>query len=98
MTKREIIDELLTRRDEFNHRQAETIINAMFDAMTTTLSRGKRIEIRGFGSFGIKHRHARQGRNPKTGAPVTVIAKRVPFFRAGKELRLKVNGGADRSK
>jgi integration host factor subunit beta len=95
MTKREIIDELLARRNEFNHRQAETIINAMFDAMAATLARGRRIEIRGFGSFGVKQRRARQGRNPKTGEPVSVVAKRVPYFRAGKELRLEVNGAND---
>ena len=54
-----------------------------------------RIEIRGFGSFGVKHRRARQGRNPKTGELVEVEAKRIPFFRAGKELRVEVNGAAE---
>ena len=97
MTKREIIEELLARHTEFSHRQAETIINAMFDAMAATLARGKRIEIRGFGSFGVKQRRAREGRNPKTGAPVNVVAKRVPYFRAGKELRLEVNGAATKA-
>ena len=56
---------------------------------------GERIEIRGFGSFGVKERRARQGRNPKTGDVVEVDAKRIPFFRAGKELRVEVNGAAD---
>jgi len=56
------------------------------------LTRGQRIEIRGFGSFAVKQRRARQGRNPKTGASVSVDAKRIPFFRAGKELRIEVNG------
>ncbi len=92
MTKREIIDELLSRHQSFTHRQSETIVNAMFDAMTNVLARGQRIEIRGFGSFAVKHRRARQGRNPKTGAVVKVAAKRIPFFRAGKELRIEVNG------
>ena len=57
-----------------------------------TPSRGDRIEIRGFGSFVVKHRRARQGRNPKSGALVSVSAKRVPFFKVGKELRLRVDG------
>jgi integration host factor subunit beta len=92
MTKRGIIEELLARHQNFSHRQSETIVNAMFDAMSNVLAGGRRIEIRGFGSFGVKDRRARQGRNPKTGEPVEVDAKRIPFFRAGKELRNEVNG------
>lgn len=92
MTKREIIEELLARRQTFTHRQSETIVNAMFDAMANALMRGDRIEIRGFGSFAVKQRRARQGRNPKTGQLVNVDAKHIPFFRAGKELRIEVNG------
>ncbi len=59
---------------------------------STRLAQGDRIEIRGFGSFVVKHRRARQGRNPKSGALVSVAAKRVPFFKVGKELRLRVDG------
>jgi integration host factor subunit beta len=92
MTKREIIEELLARKAAFTHRESETIVNAMFDAMATSLMRGERIEVRGFGSFAVKQRRARQGRNPKTGAQVKVDAKKIPFFRAGKELRIEVNG------
>jgi integration host factor subunit beta len=92
MTKRGIIEELLARHQSFSHRQSETIVNAMFDAMSNVLAVGRRIEIRGFGSFGVKQRRARQGRNPKTGEPVEVDAKQIPFFRAGKELRNEVNG------
>jgi integration host factor subunit beta len=91
MTKRELIEELLTRHQGLSHGESEAIVNAMFDAMAHGLARGERIEIRGFGSFGVKQRHARQGRNPKTGEAVTVAAKRIPFFRAGKELRAEVN-------
>ncbi len=83
---------LLSRRQNFSHREAETIVNAIFEAMANVLAKGKRIEIRGFGSFAVKQRRARQGRNPKTGALVVVDAKRIPFFRAGKELRIEVNG------
>jgi integration host factor subunit beta len=92
MTKRKIIEELLSRRQKFTHRESETIVNAMFDAMSDSLTRGERIEIRGFGSFAVKERRARQGRNPKTGEQVKVDAKKIPFFRAGKELRTEVNG------
>ena len=92
MTKRGIIEELLTRHQGFTYRESETIVNAIFDEMAKVLASGNRIEVRGFGSFGVKKRRARQGRNPKTGATVKVDAKRIPFFRAGKELKLEVNG------
>jgi integration host factor subunit beta len=92
MTKRGIIEELLTRHRKFTHRESETIVNVMFDEMAKALANGERIEIRGFGSFGVKKRRAREGRNPKTGVAVKVEAKSIPFFRAGKELKLDVNG------
>jgi len=95
MTKRDLIAELLSRQPKSSYRDAETIVNVIFDAMTGALERGQRIEIRGFGSFAVKQRRARQGRNPKTGALVTVDAKRIPFFRAGKELRIEVNDGSE---
>jgi integration host factor subunit beta len=96
MTKREMIAELLVRRPSLSQRGAETATNAVFDAMTQALERGERIEIRGFGSFDLKRREARQGRNPKTAAMVQVKAKRIPFFRAAKELRAEVNGAAEK--
>jgi len=74
MTKRGIIDELLARRPNISYRTSETIVNALFDAMVQGLAEGERIEIRGFGSFGVKQRRARHGRNPKTGVPVEVEA------------------------
>lgn len=92
MTRRGLIEELLARSGGSSYRDAETIVNAIFTAMGAVLARGQRIEIRGFGSFAVKSRGARRGRNPKTGAAVAVDAKRVPFFRAGKELRAEVNG------
>lgn len=95
MTKRGIIEELIVRRRSGTQRESETIVNAMFDAMAAALAHGDRIEIRGFGSFAVKQRRARQGRNPKTGQLVKVDAKRIPFFRAGKELRIDVNGAED---
>src|ERR1700674_1972556 len=92
MTKREIIEELLARRQKFTHRESETIVNAMFDAMANSLTRGERIEIRAFGGLAGKKGGGRKGRNPKTGQLVSVDAKQIPFFRAGKELRIEVNG------
>jgi integration host factor subunit beta len=92
MTKRDLIDEVLKVFPRFSRRDAEVMVNAVFDSMTAALTRGERIEIRGFGSFVVKHRQAREGRNPKTGALVAVLAKRVPFFKVGKELRLRVDG------
>jgi integration host factor subunit beta len=92
MTKRDLIDEVNKRFPHLSRRDSEVIINAIFDSMVDALSQGDRIEIRGFGSFVVKHRRARQGRNPKSGALVSVAAKRVPFFKVGKELRLRVDG------
>src|SRR5215471_7494256 len=94
MTKRDIIDELLIRHSGISYRDSDALVSMMFDTMARGLATGQRIELRGFGSFGVKLRRARRGRNPKTGAPVAVAAKRVPFFRPGKELRVKVNGPA----
>jgi integration host factor subunit beta len=92
MTKRDLIEEVVKLHPQFSRRDAEVMVNAVFDSMTEALSRGDRIEIRSFGSFVVKHRQAREGRNPKTGTIVSVSAKRVPFFKVGKELRLRVNG------
>jgi integration host factor subunit beta len=92
MTKRDLIDEVNKRFPHLSRRDSEVIINAIFDSMVDALAQGDRIEIRGFGSFVVKHRRARQGRNPKSGVLVSVAAKRVPFFKVGKELRLRVDG------
>ena len=92
MTKRDLIDEVNKRFPHLSRRDSEVIINAIFDAMVESLAQGDRIEIRGFGSFVVKQRRARQGRNPKSGELVSVAAKRVPLFKVGKELRLRVDG------
>ena len=94
MTRRGIIDQLLLRHPAISNRDAEILVSTMFDVMARELAAGQRIELRGFGSFAAKPRRARRGRNPKTGAAVDVAAKRIPFFRAGKELRVKVNSSA----
>ena len=75
MTKRDLIDEVNKRFPHLSRRDSEVIINAIFDSMVEALAQGDRIEIRGFGSFVVKHRRARQGRNPKSGVLVSVAAK-----------------------
>ncbi|MBI3786212.1 MAG: integration host factor subunit beta [Deltaproteobacteria bacterium] len=92
MTKRGLIEEVVKLYPRYSRREAETMVNAVFNSMADALRRDERIEIRGFGSFVVKHRRAREGRNPKTGRTVSVAAKRVPFFKVGKELRLRVDG------
>ena len=94
MTKRDLIDEVNKRFPHLSRRDSEVIINAIFESMVDAMGHGERIEIRGFGSFVVKHRRAREGRNPKSGAVVSVVAKRAPFFKVGKELRLRVDGKA----
>lgn len=95
MTKRNLIEEVARLYPQYARRDAEVIVNTIFDSMAETLQEDGRIEIRGFGSFVVKHRRAREGRNPKTGRPVAVEAKRVPFFKVGKELKLRVDGVAE---
>jgi len=90
MTKSELIDRLAARFPQLAARDAESAAKIILDAMTDCLTRGDRIEIRGFGSFGLNYRPPRQGRNPKTGDKVKVPAKYVPHFKAGKELRERV--------
>lgn len=103
MTKSELID-ALAGRAELTKARAELLVNCVFDAMTESLQRGEGIEIRGFGSFTVRPYKPYNGRNPRTGAPVPVAAKRLPFFKVGKELKELVNnsrhyaisGGDDR--
>ena len=78
--------------------KAELIVNCIFDSMEDSLKKGERIEIRGFGSFEIRHYKAYEGRNPRTGDPVGVQPKRLPFFKVGKELKERVNAAAEKQK
>jgi len=91
VTKRDLIEEIARYYPRFSRRDAEVIVNAVFDSMTDALAKGERIEIRGFGSFIVKQRSSREGRNPRTGDVVAVAAKKVPLFKVGKELRLRVD-------
>ena len=76
----------------FSRKEAEVVVNEVFKAMTEALRKGERIELRGFGSFIVKERAARQARNPQTGTVVYIPAKHVPVFKVGKELRWRVDG------
>ena len=91
MTKSELIAKLAARYPQLVAKDAELAVKMVLDAMAKSLSQGQRIEIRGFGSFQVKVREAREGRNPKTGDEVHIPAKRTPFFKVGKELKEKVD-------
>ena len=91
MTRSDLIAKLAERYPQLLTRDAELAVKVILDAMSAALARGGRIEIRGFGSFALNYRPPRTGRNPKTGEKVQVPAKYVPHFKAGKELRERVD-------
>jgi integration host factor subunit beta len=91
MTRSELIAGLAEDNPHLTMTDVERIVAALFDEMTSALARGERVELRGFGAFTIKKRNARAGRNPRTGETVEVAQKTVPFFKAGKELRERIN-------
>ena len=93
MNKSDLIEKIVEGTN-LPRKRAEAVVNHVFDSMTAALVRGDRIEIRGFGSFVSKHYRARTGRNPRTGATIHVAAKRLPFFKVGKELRARVDYGS----
>jgi integration host factor subunit beta len=95
VTKSELID-ALAERGNLTKARAELVVNCVFDAMTEALDRGEGIEIRGFGSFTVRPYKPYSGRNPRTGEPVPVPAKRLPFFKVGKELKELVNSSRNR--
>jgi integration host factor subunit beta len=95
MTKSDLI-EMVAQKLHLPKGKAELIVNCVFDSMEESLKRGERIEIRGFGSFEIRHYKAYEGRNPRTGDPVGVQPKRLPFFKVGKELKERVNEAAQK--
>jgi integration host factor subunit beta len=91
MTKSELIARLSERYPHLYQRDVERIVNTIFDEISGALSRGDRVELRGFGSFSVRKRNARVGRNPRTGETVNVDEKFLPFFKTGKELRERLN-------
>jgi integration host factor subunit beta len=93
MTKSELIADLAAANPHLLARDAELIVATVFEEIVAALANGDRVELRGFGAFTVKRRNARTGRNPRTGETVAVEEKFVPFFKAGKELRERVNRG-----
>jgi integration host factor subunit beta len=91
MTKSQLIERIAEKAPHVPFRRIEAIVNAVFERMTQALQAGQRIELRGFGCFTVKVRHARIGRNPKTGAPVPLQRRSTVAFAAGKELRERLN-------
>ena len=90
MNKSELI-EALAQEVDLPHREAAAVTNTIIDTMIEALAKGDNIEIRGFGSFVIKHYRSYEGRNPKSGKKIEVSPKKLPFFKVGKELREQVN-------
>ncbi len=91
MTKSELIAYLAEENPHLYQRDVERIVTTIFDEIASALADGDRVELRGFGAFSVKQRDARIGRNPRTGEAVNVAAKRVPYFKTGKQLREKLN-------
>ncbi|MGF1502401.1 MAG: integration host factor subunit beta [Paracoccaceae bacterium] len=95
MIKSELVQQIAEENPHLYQRDVERIVATVFEEITLALARGDRVELRGFGAFSVKSREARVGRNPRTGESVDVPAKTVPFFKAGKELRERMNNGHD---
>ncbi len=94
MIKSGLVQTLAQHNMHLYHRDVERIINTILEEIIEALANGDRVELRGFGAFSVKQRDARTGRNPRTGETVAVTAKRVPFFKTGKELRERLNRSA----
>ncbi len=90
MTKADLVDRV-SDKIQLTKKQTEVIVNTLFTSITDALTEGDKVELRGFGSFRVRQRNSREGRNPKTGQSVHIPAKKVPFFKAGKELREMVD-------
>jgi integration host factor subunit beta len=93
LIKSDLIAELAASYPHLRQADAELIVTSIVDQITDALARGGRVELRGFGAFAVKQRDARHAHNPRTGEPVSVAAKTVPFFKTGRELRRRLNRG-----
>ena len=91
MTKNDLIKKLHEELKTYSLQDVTCVVNIIFDSMVDAIKRGERIELRGFGSFEVRERKPRMGRNPKSGAQVKLQERKVPFFKTGKELRIMVN-------
>ena len=94
MIKSELVQRIAAQNPHLYQCDVENIVNAILGEITGAMAQGDRVELRGFGAFSVKHRPARTGRNPRTGESVAVDQKHVPFFKAGKLLRDRLNGDA----
>lgn len=94
MIKSELVQRVAAQTPHLYVRDVEIVVNAILDEITEAMMRGDRVELRGFGAFSVKSRPSRVGRNPRTGEQVHVDEKHVPFFKTGKEMRERLNGGA----
>ncbi len=92
MTRSELVQKILSQNNSMSLAQAENCVAAVLDQITKALAEGNRVELRGFGVFTVRSRRSRTGRNPRTGESVDVDAKAVPFFKAGKQLKDRLNG------
>jgi integration host factor subunit beta len=91
MIRSELVQKLCSDFPDLSQREVENVVSAVFDSITDQLAQGGRVELRGFGAFSTRQRDARTGRNPRTGEAVEVDAKRVPYFKPGKEMRERLN-------
>lgn len=91
MNKAHLTEALLEKTKSLSRREADKVVNCMFDSIRDALQQGEKMEIRGFGSFRLRLRRTKDGRNPKTGEPVFVPEKRMPFFKAGKDMKAMLN-------
>ena len=91
MIRSELVDKVAQAHPDLSPREVEAIVTAFFDEIVDRLAQGGRVELRGFGAFSTRARDARTGRNPRTGDVVAVDAKRVPYFKPGKEMRARLN-------
>jgi len=94
MIKSELVQHISTSNPHLYQRDVENIVNAILNEIVAAMARGDRVELRGFGAFSVKNRPARTGRNPRTGAHVSVAKKSVTFFKTGKEMRERLNKSA----
>lgn len=92
MTKADLVEKVAQEAD-MTKKDAEQLVEIIFESIVSTLNKGEKIELRGFGSFRVRERNARNGRNPKTGTSVSIPAKRVAYFKPGKELKEVINNG-----
>jgi len=94
VTKSQLVQELINRASHVSQKEMSLVVDAIFEGMAEALGQGDRIELRGFGTFEVRVREPRQGRNPKSGTKVKLGIRKVPFFKAGKELKELINKGS----